>query len=264
MTRHLKFMAGLMLAAFVTSTAQAAIKTERVTYRDGDVELQGYLTWDDAVAGKRPGILVAHEWWGLNDYVRRRAQMLAKLGYVAFAADMYGKGKVTQHGNEAKAWMEQISANADAWRRRGLAGLEILRKHPKVDASRLGAMGYCFGGATVMQLAYAGADLKGVVSFHGSLPVPTEAEGKTIKARVLAAHGAADAYVPPERVLQFQNALEQAGADWSLITYGHARHAFTNPDAGKDEAENTEYNEKADHRSWAAMQTFFKEVFARK
>jgi dienelactone hydrolase len=260
----MKVIAALILTAFVTTFAQAAIKTERVTYKDGEVELQGYFAWDDTIKGKRPGILVAHEWWGLNDYVRVRTEMLAKLGYVAFAADMYGKGKVTEHGNEAKVWMEQISANTEAWRRRGLAGLELLRKHPMVDPSRLGAVGYCFGGATVMQLAYAGADLKGVVSFHGSLPAPTEEEGREIKARILAAHGAADAFVPPERVLQFQDALEQAGVDWTLISYGHARHAFTNPGAGKYGVENIQYNEKADKRSWAAMQAFFQEVFAQK
>jgi len=262
MKRLMTTVAALMVGLFLSTTSHAALKTERVNYSDGEVQLQGYLTWDDAVKGKRPGILVAHEWWGLNDYVRRRAEMLAKLGYVAFAMDMYGKEKATEHGNEAKEWMGQITANGEAWRRRALAGLEVLRKSKQVDPERLGAVGYCFGGATVMQLAYAGADLRGVASFHGSLPPPGPGEGKNIKARIFAATGAADAFVPPERVQQFQRALDEAGADWMMLTYGHARHAFTNPDAGKYGIENLQYNADADRRSWAAMQAFFKEVFA--
>lgn len=257
--RSLVFFTLIMVAA----TARAELRSETVTYRDGDAELKGSLDWDDSYQGKRPGVLVVHEWWGLNDYVKRRAGMLAKLGYVAFAADMYGDARVTEHGSEAGEWSKQITANVDAWQRRALAGLDVLRRHQLVDTRRLGAVGYCFGGATVMQLAYAGADLRGVVSFHGSLPAPTEAQMKNIKASILAAHGSADSFVPPERVQAFQQALERAKADWHMVVFGGARHAFTNPNAGSYGIENLRYDEQADKRSWLHMQIFFNQLFGK-
>jgi len=189
--------------------------------------------------------------------------MLAKLGYVAFAVDMYGDDKVTEHGNEAGEWMKQITANVEAWRERALLGVEILRDNERVDGDHIAAIGYCFGGATVMQMAYAGADLDAVVSFHGSLPVPTEAQAANIKARVLAEHGSADEFVPAERVQAFQAALNQAGVDWRLVAHGGARHGFTNPDAGKYGIENVQYNQLADRRSWADMRRFLKRSFAK-
>lgn len=244
-------------------SAPAAVQTERVVYRHGDTQLVGYLMWDDRYQGKRPGVLVVHEWWGLSDYIKRRARMLAELGYVAFAADMYGEAKVTRHGDTAAQWMKQITANVERWRKRVNAGLEQLRRSERVDPQRLAAVGYCFGGATVMQLAYAGADLSGVVSFHGSLPVPDAPDQLTIKPRILAFHGHADAFVPPERVQQFKAALEQTGADWHLVTFGGARHAFTNPEAAQLGLENLQYNAAADRRSWAHMKLFFDELFSR-
>lgn len=250
----------LLTLSLLAGLAQAEVRTRPVTYRDGEVELRGYLAWDDAFKGKRPGVLVAHEWWGLDDYIRRRARMLAELGYVAFALDLYGEGRVTQHGAQAQEWMEQISANEGNWRKRALAGVEILRGHELVDRSRLAAVGYCFGGATVMQMAYAGADLKAVVSFHGSLPIPDADQAKKIRARVLAAHGSEDSFVPPERVREFQAALDRADVDWRMITFGNARHAFTNPEADRHGMENLRYDEQADRRSWAAMRDFFKET----
>lgn len=244
------------------AAARAEIRSETVRYKDGDLELQGHLAWDDAAHGKRPGVIVVHEWWGLNDYARKRAEMLAELGYVAFAVDMYGKDKVTEHGNQAGEWMKQITANVDAWQRRAMLGLDILQRDPKVDASRLAAIGYCFGGATVMQMAYSGADLKGVVSFHGSLPVASDEQGKKIKAKVLVAHGNADGFVPAARAADFRAALDKAGADWRMDIYGGARHGFTNPDAAKYGIENLKYDPRADRRSWQTMQTFFAEIFA--
>jgi dienelactone hydrolase len=243
--------------------AQAAIKSEAVEYRDGDTRLKGYLYYDDAIGGKRPGVIVVHEWWGLNDYAKHRAEMLAELGYTAFALDMYGDDKVTTHAKDAQGWMTQITANTDAWRRRALAGLAALKADPHVDPNRLAAVGYCFGGSTVMQMAYAGADLDGVVSFHGSLPTPGEGEASKIKASILAAQGEADTFTPPEKVAAFQAALEAAKADWEFVTYGGAVHAFTNPDAASYGIENVRYDERADKRSWAAMKDFLEEVFAR-
>lgn len=248
---------GLMLA----TSATAAIKTETVRYQDGNQQLQGYIAWDDARSGKRPGVLVVHEWWGLNDYARHRARMLAKLGYVAFAVDMYGPGKVTSHPKEAGAWSSAISANQAAWQQRALAGLTTLRKRPQVDGSRIAAIGYCFGGSTVMQMAYSGADLKGVASFHGGMPVATDAQAHKIRAKVFAAHGMDDKFGPPEKVLKFQQALDKAGVDWQMAIYGGTRHGFTNPDADKYGIENLKYNPEADRRSWSELQRFLNEIF---
>jgi len=255
----------LLIAALLALplAAQAAIKSEAVEYRDGDTQLKGYLYYDDALSGQRPGVIVVHEWWGLNDYAKRRAEMLAGLGYVAFALDMYGDNRVTTHPKDAQGWMSQITENTDAWRRRALAGLGVLKANPRVDPDHLAAVGYCFGGATVMQMAYAGADLDAVVSFHGSLPSPGPGEGKQIKASILAAHGEDDSFVPPERVAAFKSALEEAKADWELISYGGAVHGFTNPDAASYGIDNIRYNERADKRSWAAMQDLLKEAFSR-
>ena len=181
---------------FGIASVHAEVQMKTVEYNDGDVALQGHFAWDDAIAGRRPGVVVAHAWWGLNDYARARAEMLAKLGYVAFAIDMYGKGKATEHAKEASAWMKQINANTERWQQRARLGLDVLRKHEFVDPTRLAAIGYCFGGSIVMQLAYSGAKLKGVVSFHGSLPVPTEQQVRNVKASVLIAHGHDDVFIP--------------------------------------------------------------------
>jgi dienelactone hydrolase len=251
----------MALLAFIALPAFAAVQDKKVEYQDGDTTLYGYLYWDDAVETKRPGVLVVHEWWGLNSYARMRARMLAEAGYVAFAPDMYGDAKVTEHANEAKAWMQQITANVDAWQRRAGLGLEQLKAIPQVDADRLAAIGYCFGGATVMQMAYAGMDLKGVVSFHGSLPAPSVEQQKNIKARILAAHGDGDQFVSTEQVNKFKTALTQAGADWEMDIYGGARHSFTVPDAERKGIENIQYDPRADSRSWQRLLGFFHEIF---
>jgi len=253
----------LLATLLISGTAWAELQTRDIEYEHDGTTLTGYLVWDDTVEGKSPGILVAHEWWGLNDYVKRRTRDLAKLGYVAFALDMYGSGKSTEHGDEAGAWMGQITENIDSWQERAMRGLEILREQPQVDADRIGAVGYCFGGATVMQMAYAGAELSGVVSFHGSLPIPDEEQIGSIRAPILAANGAADEFVPPKRIQAFQDALRGTGTDWHMVIYGGARHGFTNPDAAQYGVDNIEYNEQAAQRSRAHMERFFEEVFQR-
>lgn len=249
-----------LLAALLPAAALAEIQTETIDYQDGDTKLKGHLVYDDSIEGKRPGIIVAHEWWGLNDYAKERAAMLAELGYVAFALDMYGDDKVTSHAPDAKGWMQQITGNIDAWQSRAMAGLDVLKANELVDTDKLAAIGYCFGGATVMQMAYGGADLDGVVSFHGSLPPAPE--GAKITPKVLAAHGYDDGFVPPEKVDAFEQSLTAAGADWQLVVYSGARHAFTNPNAGDYGIDMVQYNAKADRRSWALMQGFLDEVFA--
>jgi len=252
-------LAGILFSQF----AVAGIVSETIDYKDGESSLRGFIFYDNAKQAKRPGVLVIHEWWGLNDYAKKRAKMLAELGYVAFAADMYGDGKVTRHAKEAGAWKDQITANIDAWQKRALLALDILKKHPSVDANKTAAIGYCFGGATVMQLAYTGADIDGVVSFHGSLPVASPAQAKAIRASILVAHGNADGFIPKERVTQFKTALDGSGIDWQMVSYGDTRHAFTNPDAGSYGVGGLQYNADADRRSWKHMQDFFAEIFSR-
>jgi dienelactone hydrolase len=250
----------LLLATLLPTAAGAAIQTETVEYKDGETILKGHLVYDDSLEGKRPGVIVVHEWWGLNDYAKKRTEMLAELGYVAFAVDMYGDDKVTSHAPDAKGWMQQITSNVDAWRARAQAGLDVLKSSERVDVDKLAAIGYCFGGATVMQMAYAGADLDAVVSFHGSLPPAPE--GAEIEASILAAHGSADSFVPLETVDAFEQSLNAADADWQLVVYGGARHGFTNPGAGDYGMDNLEYDAEADQRSWALMQGFLDEALA--
>ncbi|MGE0487388.1 MAG: dienelactone hydrolase family protein [Gammaproteobacteria bacterium] len=247
--------------AFAVCT-QAAVREQTVDYRDGDLALQGALYYDDARSGPRPGVLVIHEWWGLNDYARERARQLAELGYVAFAVDMYGAGKVTEHPKQAGEWAGVVTANVAAWRQRALAALAVLRGQSVVDPTRLGAIGYCFGGASVLQLAYSGADLRGVVSFHGSLPPVDAAEVGGIRASILVEHGGGDSFVSAERVAAFETALADSPVDWRLTVHGGARHGFTNPHAGEYGLEGLAYDARADRRSWEAMRAFLAEVLA--
>ena len=247
--------------ALALGSAQAAVQSKAIEYDDHGTRLTGHLYWDDAKAGKRPGVVVFHEWWGLNDYAKKRAGMLAELGFVAFAADMYGDNKVTASPDQARQWMQHVTVDVDLWRERANLGLAQLKAGELVDTQKLAAIGYCFGGGTVLQMAYGGADLRGVVSFHGSLPAaPEEARGK-VKPKILALHGQADAMIPPEIVQNFEARLTAADANWELISYGGVRHGFTNPDAGKAGIANLKYDAQADARSWARMRDFFAEIF---
>ncbi|GAB6043201.1 dienelactone hydrolase family protein [Endothiovibrio diazotrophicus] len=258
-----RLIGGVLLACgLLAGTAQGAVQSKAVVYEDQGEALTGYLYWDDALEGKRPGILVVHEWWGLNDYAKKRARMLAELGYVAFAADMYGTGRVTDKPEQAREWMQEVTTDPEWWRARAFAGLAQLKAAPGVDTAKLAAVGYCFGGGTVIQMTYGGSDeLKGVVSFHGSLPAaPEEANGK-IKIPLLILHGQADKMVSPDVVDHFEQRLGEAGASWELDSYGGVRHSFTNPDADKRGIANLKYDALADKRSWARMQAFFAEIF---
>jgi dienelactone hydrolase len=240
--------------------ANALVKTKVIEYKDGDVVLQGYAAWEDGFTDKRPGVLVVHEWWGHGPYARRRAEQLAKLGYTAFALDMYGKGVLATTHEEAGKLAGAFFTDRAAMRRRALAGLEQLKKLPFVDQGLLGAIGYCFGGATVLELARAGADLKGVVSFHGALATPTPAT-EAPKAKILVLHGADDAHVSPH-IPGFLDEMRKVKADWELVQYGGAVHGFTVPEAGTDPSKGMAYDKSADRRSWEAMKVFFSEVFA--
>lgn len=246
---------------FAAHPALAKIQTQSIPYDHGEVHLQGYMAWDDAVKGRRPGVLVVHEWWGLNDYARKRAEQLAALGYVAFAVDMYGSGKVTNHPDQAGQWMRQVQANVKEWQDRAMAGLEVLRAQPLVDDRKIAAIGYCFGGSTVLQMAYSGADIQGVVSFHGALPIPDRTQAAKTKARMLIAHGNADPFLSESHIQSFRHALDEAKLDWQMVIYAGARHSFTNPGADAVGMDALKYDRTADERSWAHMRLFFQELF---
>jgi dienelactone hydrolase len=253
---------GLLILLLLTGTAHAKLVTRSVSYTQDGVPLVGYLAYDDTVSGKAPGVLVVHEWWGLNAYARGRAEKLARLGYMAFALDMYGQGKSTQHPDQAGAWMKAINSNMDLWLKRAMAGLEVLKKQPQVDVHRIAAIGYCFGGATVQVLAYGGADLKGVVSFHGSLMPVSKEQAERTQAKILICHGAQDPFNTPEALKNYVSAMNASKIDWQLIAYGNTRHGFTNPDAGKYGMAALAYNPSSDRRSWQQMKFFFKEIFS--
>jgi dienelactone hydrolase len=251
------------LCVFISGALRVmgGIKTETVEYKEGNTTLEGVLVYDDSIASKRPGILIAHQWKGLTDYERKRAEMLAQMGYVAFAADIYGKGVRPADPKAAGEMAGKYKADRDLLRRRVQAGLDQLRKSRGVDPQKIAAIGYCFGGTTVLELARSGANVAGVVSFHGALATPTPDDAKNIKGKVLACHGADDPFVPPAEVNGFEEEMRKAKVDWELIAYGNSVHSFTDWNAGNDNSKGAAYNEKADKRSWEAMTDFFNEVF---
>ena len=251
---------GLVLALWVPVLSQAAIETRTVEYQQGDTRLVGYLAYPMDAKEPRPGVLVVHEWMGLNDYAKRRTEQLAELGYVAFAADIYGDGKVVADRKEAGALSSTYKKDRVLLRARVAAGLTALKAQSAVAADKVAAIGYCFGGTTVLELARSGADVAGVVSFHGGLDTPAPQDAKNIHAKVLALHGADDPYVPTEQVVGFEEEMRKGGVDWQLIAYGGAVHGFTNAANGNDNSKGAAYNAVADARSWLAMRQFFDEV----
>lgn len=254
----------LLLTLFLPTLSQAAIETKTVEYRQGDTRLVGYLAYPKDMKAKRPGILVIHEWMGLNDYAKRRAEQLAELGYVALAGDIYGDGKIAANPEEAGKLAGTYKNDRPLLRARATAGLAALRAQSGVAADQVAAIGYCFGGTAVLELARSGADVAGVVSFHGGLDTPTPQDAKNIHAKVLALHGADDPLVPPEQVAAFEQEMRTGAVDWQLIAYGHAVHGFTNSANGADTSKGVAYNADADARSWNAMRQFFDEIFAKK
>lgn len=260
-----------MLVALVLLTlgslSQAAIKTQEIPYRSTDgTQLIGYYAYDDALQGPRPGIVVVHEWWGLNDYAKRRARDLAALGYSALAIDMYGQGKHTEHPADAMAFMQAALKDSAAASARFNAGLELLKQQPQTDPQKLAAIGYCFGGKIVLDAARQGLPLAGVVSFHGALATATPATPGSVKAKILVEHGAQDSMVTADNVTTFKTEMDKAGADYRFVSLEGAKHGFSNPDAdrlshGEHGGPDIGYNKAADERSWADMQAFFKKLF---
>ncbi|MFZ1864346.1 MAG: dienelactone hydrolase family protein [Polyangiales bacterium] len=248
----------------MTRGTEPNIQGQEVTYRAGDTTLKGYIAWDANHEGRRPGVVVVHEWWGHNDYVRRRARMLAEQGYTALALDMYGDGKQADHPKDAQSFMMESISNPEIAKARFMAAYDLLKKHETVDPSKIAAIGYCFGGAVVLQMARFGTDLKGVASFHGNLSTDSPAKPGVVKAKVLVLHGADDSLVPKEQVTAFKKEMDTAGVDYTFIAYPGAVHAFTNPAAtenGKKFNLPLAYDEHADHESWAELQKFLRGVF---
>lgn len=253
----------LSMILLAGSLASAKIKSEVVEYKDGESVLEGVLTYDDALVKKKklPGIVIVHDWMGVGDYVKMRAEQMAKLGYVALAADIYGKGVRPKDAKEAGELAGKFKAgDRKEMRSRGVAAYNFLAANKNVDAGKISAMGYCFGGTAVLEMAKQGLDLKGVVTFHGGLSSVSPDDAKKIKAQVLVLHGAIDPYVPAAEVAQFQKELNDAKVNYEFVAYSGAVHAFTEKHAGTDITKGAAYNEVADKRSFAAMQTFLTEV----
>ena len=249
------------LVLLFSTTAGAEVKTRSVEYRQGDTVLEGFLAYDTAGPAHKPGVLVIHEWTGLGPYVKNRAEQLARLGYVAFAADIYGKGVRPNTPKEAAAMATLYKTDRDLLRERVKAGLEELRRQENTDPGRIAAIGYCFGGTAVLELARSGADIKGIVSFHGGLDTPNPQDAKNIRTKVLVLHGADDPFVTPEQVKSFEDEMRGGNVDWQLVKYSKAVHSFTNPESGNDNAKGAAYNAEADRRSWEEMKSFFNEIF---
>ena len=258
---HIRVAIALAAAVLTQTPPRARVQTREIEYRQGDTVLKGFIAWDDAVQGKRPGVLVVHEWWGLNDHAKNQARRLAEAGYVGLALDMYGDGKVTTHPQDAQGFVAEVTKDPAVLAARFNAALAQLKQDPHVDTTRLAAVGYCFGGAVVLGMARAGADLAAVVTFHGALATQTPAKPGKVKARILVLAGAADPFVPPEQVEAFKKEMQAAGARFQVVSYPGAKHGFTNPDAASYGMNQLAYDAAADRESWAAMLKLFREVF---
>jgi len=251
-------IAGL-LALAVHGHADAAVKTKVVDYKIGDGTFEGFWAYDDAQKGKRPGVLVVPAYTGISDNEREHAERLAKLGYVAFVADIFGKGIRPAPGKAAGMEAAKYIGNRPLYRERVVAGFDQLKASPMVDPNRLAAIGYCFGGAGALELGRTGAPLKAIVVFHGDLSDPTPADDKNIKAHVLALQGGDDPIVPLAARETFEKDMRNAGVDWEMVAYSHTVHAYTAKDSGNDNSKGAAYNAESEKRSWIAMKDFFNE-----
>ncbi len=246
--------------------AEPRIIGKTVDYSAQGVVMKGFLTYDESIAGKRPGVLVVPEWWGLNDYARKRARMLAELGYTALAVDMYGDGQVATTPEDAGKLSSYVMKNFDVAKARFMAAVDFLKQQPTVDPGRIAAIGYCFGGGVVLNMARQGVDLKGVASFHGSLTAVKPAQPGSVKAKILVLNGGADKFITPEQIEAFKQEMKSAGADFRFISYPGATHSFTNPEAtelGKKFHMPIAYNAEADIKSWGELKEFLKNIFSK-
>ena len=251
----------IFLLGFSIFSGEGELIKKTVGYEEDGVKMEGYLVYDDVQKSSKPGVLVVHDWMGIGSFSKQKAEELAQLGYVAFAADIYGVKNWPKDAKEAGVISNELKENRKLLRARVQAALKVLQKEKEVQPNKIAAIGYCFGGTTVLELARSGADVVGVVSFHGGLSSPTPEDAKQIKGKVLVLHGADDPNVPAEEVAAFQKEMREAKVDWQMVSYGNAVHSFTNPEASKAGMKGMAYNKFADQRSWKAMKVFFKELF---
>lgn len=257
-------LASMIIALFLVLEVNAEIVTTEISYRQGDTTMKGMIAYDDAIEGKRPGVLVVHEWWGHNEYARKRARMLAELGYTALAVDMYGDGKTASHPDDAGKFSNAVGGNLPLAKARFDAAVDTLKQQPTVEADKIAAVGYCFGGGILLNMARMGTDIAGVVSYHGSVATKSPAKKGDIKTRIRVFNGADDPFVKAEQIEAFKREMENANADYKFVNYQGAVHSFTNPDAdavGKKFNLPLRYNAEADRDSWQQTQDFFKEIF---
>lgn len=251
----------LFVSAF---SVHAEIVGKEINYSDGETNMKGYFAYDDKIKGKRPGIIVVHEWWGHNDYAKKRARMLAGLGYRALALDMYGEGKNASHPKDAGMFAGAVKANMAVAEKRFMAAYKLLQQQDNVAKESISAIGYCFGGGIVLEMARRGVDLDAVVSFHGSLDTKEKAQQGKVKAKVLVLHGEADPFVKAEVIETFKQEMKSAKVDFKFISYPGAKHAFTNPEAdklGQQFQIPLAYNAQADKKSWTEMKHFLEKVY---
>ena len=259
-----KIFAVIALLSFV-SLANAEVKLEEIEYSHNDTKLTGYLAYDDSKSGKRPGVIVVHEWWGHNDHARNRSKMLAEAGYTALALDMYGSGKLANHPKKAGEFMNAAFSNWVDSQARYNKALEILKRHKTVDATRIGSIGFCFGGAVSIKMAKSNADLKGIVGFHSALPMEPAITKNSMKAAVLIINGSEDEFLKPETVSAFSEDMFKANVDFTYMNLKGVKHSYTNPEADEFNKKFTlpalQYNKKADEQAWSEMLKFFQRIF---
>ncbi len=259
-----RLLSSILTVCIGLASTQAAIKGEAVEYKAGDTVHKGYLVYDDAITGKRPGVLVIHEWWGHDQHARNSARKLAEAGYVALALDMYGGGKQAHHPEDAGKFSGEVRQNLPLMKSRFEAGMNLLKNQARVDSTRLAAIGYCFGGSVVLEMARVGENLRGVASFHGGLATEHPAQPGKVKARVLVMNGADDPFVPAEQIAAFKKEMEVAKVNYKFVSYPGAKHSFTNPEADANGAKfklPMAYDAKADLASWSELQLFLQHVF---
>jgi dienelactone hydrolase len=255
---------GFLLLAGLGANVYGAVRGEEVSYQHNGVTMKGYIAWDDSIKGRRPGVLVVHEWWGHDDYARRRARQLAELGYTALAVDMYGNGKKADHPKDAGQFSGEVKKNLPMMSARFNAAKKLLSIHPTVDARLMAGIGYCFGGTVLLEMARQGTDLSAVVSFHGSLATENPAKPGEVQAKVLVLNGAADPMINADAVQAFVREMKNAKADFRVVNYPGAKHSFTNPAAdgyGKKFGIPLAYDARADRQSWGEMKAFLASVF---
>ena len=263
----MRILLSFFLIFSFTVSAQASVQTKEIEYSSGGAKLKGYLAYDDSVKGKRPGVLVVHEWWGHNEHARDRARMLAKLGYTVLAVDMYGDGKFAEHPKKAGEFMNAAFTDWEGSQAKFNAAKKLLQSHATVDPKRIASIGFCFGGAVSLRMARGGADLAAVVAFHSALPTDPPVSAGQVKAAILVLNGADDAWLDPKAVASFKKEMSAATKDFKYVSLKGVKHSYTNKQADefskKFKLDNLQYNKSADQKAWAAMQALFKRVFAR-